>query len=271
MSRARWCVVSCVALCCLTGVVGAEEAPAKPRLRVMSYNIHHGEGIDGKLDLERIAKVIKDAKVDLVAVQEVDRNTRRTKGVDQAAELARLTGMHGTFGKAMEFSGGEYGQAVLSRCPLIEPKTHRLPTTPSREQRVALEVRVRPPGLPELTFVGTHLDHVRDETDRVAQARELNRLLLHKDAGPTILVGDMNAQPDSQPIRILLEHWSDTSGKEPIPTCPADKPTIKIDWILLLKGHGWRVISSTVIEEKVASDHRPIVAELEWVGQGKAQ
>lgn len=270
MNRAIWCVLWCVVLCSFAGVVAAEEPPAKPRLRVMSYNIHHGEGTDGKLDLERIAKVIKDAKVDLVAVQEVDRNTRRTRGVDQAADLARLTGMQGTFGKAMDYSGGEYGQAVLSRWPLIEPKTHRLPTTPPREQRVALEVKVRPPGLPELTFVGTHLDHVRDETDRVAQARDLNRLLVRKDAGPTILLGDMNAQPDSQPMRILLEHWNDTSGKELVPTCPAEKPTIKIDWILLLKGHRWRVVSSTVIEEKAASDHRPIVAELEWVGKGQA-
>src|SRR5215213_773903 len=89
------------------------DPPAKPKpLRVLSYNIHHGEGTDGKVDLERIAKVITVAAPDLVAVQEVDRKTRRTNGVDQAAELGRLTRMHVEFGKAIDYQGGAYGLAV---------------------------------------------------------------------------------------------------------------------------------------------------------------
>lgn len=251
-----------------TGAEPPSTAPA--RLRVMTYNIHHGEGMDKRLDLPRIAKIITDAKADLVALQEVDNKTKRTGGVDQAAELARLTGLHGVFGKAMDYSGGGYGEAVLSRWPIAEHKTHALPFTKGRESRAALEVRVQPPGMPTIAFVGTHLDHLKDDTDRLAQVKEINRLLARPDTPPAILAGDMNAEPDSAPMKSLLEHWADTAGPEVVLTCPADKPTTKIDWVLLLKKHGWRVISSQVIDEKVASDHRPVVVELEWVGRPNA-
>ena len=108
----------------------SETAPARdPRtLRVMSYNIHIGVGLDKKSDLARIANVIKAADVDVVALQEVDVRTRRSgTDVDQLAELAKLTGMHGRFGKGRDFDGGEYGQAILSRQPIKEFTVHKLP------------------------------------------------------------------------------------------------------------------------------------------------
>ncbi len=80
-----------------------------PRLRVLTYNIHHGEGTDRKFDLERLAKSIQAPAPDMVALQEVERKTRRASGGDQAAELGKLTGMHAEFGKAMDYSGGEFG------------------------------------------------------------------------------------------------------------------------------------------------------------------
>ena len=88
-------------------------SPEPFRLRVLSYNIHHGQGTDGRFDLARLAEVIDRLEPDLVALQEVDHRTRRAKGVDQAAELGRLTGMHSWFGKAMDFSGGGYGDSPL--------------------------------------------------------------------------------------------------------------------------------------------------------------
>src|SRR5688572_12746619 len=87
----------------------APDSNTPLRLRVLTYNIHHAEGTDGKLDLARIARVIHEQQPDLVALQEVDVKTRRTGGVDQAAELAKLTGMHVAFGKGIDFQGGEYG------------------------------------------------------------------------------------------------------------------------------------------------------------------
>src|SRR5689334_21597772 len=98
------------------GLVPADE-PAPKALRVLTYNIHHSEGTDGKLDLPRVVWVIKAARPDVVMLQEVDRNTTRTGKVDQTAELARFTGLHAEFGKAIDLQGGGYWLAVLSRFP----------------------------------------------------------------------------------------------------------------------------------------------------------
>ena len=107
-------------------------------LRVLAYNIHHGEGTDGKFDLDRIAKLITAQEPDLVALQEIDVKTARASGVDQAAELARLTGMHYRFGRFMKYDGGEYGQMVLSKHPILSHENLKLPEGP--EPRTALIV-----------------------------------------------------------------------------------------------------------------------------------
>ena len=98
-----------------------------PSLRVMTYNIHHGQGMDGELDLERIAALIRENDPDLVALQEVDLLTNRTARVDQAAELARLVRMHHAFARFMFYDGGEYGLAVLSKSPIVESRIISLP------------------------------------------------------------------------------------------------------------------------------------------------
>ena len=92
---------------------GAPKASSGKILKVMSYNIHHGEGIDRRLDLERIAAVIADSGADIVALQELDQSTRRTGGVAQTEVLAHHLGMHHQFAKALHFQGGAYGLAVL--------------------------------------------------------------------------------------------------------------------------------------------------------------
>ena len=113
----------------LVACVGAEAylAASRPRdsaptvptiLRVLTYNIHHGEGMDGRFDLPRLAGIMTSADPDLIALQEVDQGTERAGGVDQVAELGRLTGMRPVFGKAMDFQGGAYGVGVLSRKPI---------------------------------------------------------------------------------------------------------------------------------------------------------
>ena len=109
-------VLTSVVLLVLVWASGSANAPTT--VRVLTYNIHHGEGRDGELDLPRLGRVITSVQPDLVALQEVDVGTSRVGGVDQLAELARLTGMHAQFGKAMDYMGGGYGVAVLSRWSL---------------------------------------------------------------------------------------------------------------------------------------------------------
>ena len=237
------------------------------RLRILTYNIHHGEGTDGKFDLPRIAKVIKSVDPDLVALQEVDVKTKRASGVDQAAELGKLTGMHAVFGKAMNYSGGEYGEAVLSRWKIESSKNHALPHSKGREPRSAIEIRVKVGEAgPLIAFVGTHLDHLDDATDRKAQTAKLHDILAAAGAPPTILAGDLNAEPDKAEMKVLLENWQSAAGQKHPPTWPSDKPTVAIDYILLRPAKQWRVVEFKVIDEKVASDHRPVLAVVEMNG-----
>ena len=250
-------------------IIAALGVPAlaadAPRVRVLTYNIHHGEGEDRKFDLERIAKVILAVKPDVVALQEVDQKTKRASGVDQAAELGRLTGMHHVFGKAMDYSGGGYGEAILSRWKFVSTKNHLLPATPGHEPRAAIAatVRINDDG-PAFTFIGTHLDHTRDPKNRIDQVKEINRVFEPNDE-PLILAGDLNATPEKDEIKLLLEKWTSAAGDKGEATYPSAKPSVQIDYVMFRPAKRWKVIEVKVIEEKLASDHRPVLAVLEYV------
>lgn len=243
------------------GWAAGEES--KPRtLRVLTYNIHHGRGVDGKVDLPRLAKVIAGVRPDLVALQEVDNKTRRTDGVDQTAELARLTGLHGKFGKAIDFEGGEYGQAILSRFPLGEIKVHTLPGEPEREQRIAVAAEVNPgDNGPRILFATTHLHH-QNEVFRQKQAARLDELF-SKVPGPVILAGDLNATPDSKPLAVLAKNWKPAEMGKPLLTFPVGKPARQIDFVLHRGSDKVRVVEVKVLDEAAASDHRALLAVLE--------
>jgi endonuclease/exonuclease/phosphatase family metal-dependent hydrolase len=250
----------------LLGIVGLAPAADKPKtLRVLTYNIHHGEGTDGKLDLPRIAEVIKAAKPDLVALQEVDLKTTRTRKVDQVAELGKLTGMNVEFGKAIDLQGGGYGLAVLSRFPLKGAKTHRLPGKEKQEARIVMQVTVEPAGSPAITFLNTHLQHDDVET-REKQVAKIDELFGTSD-GAVILTGDLNAAPRSGPVTALAKNWAFATepGGKGLLTIPSDAPKQQIDYVLF-RGK-FKVVEAKVIEEKIASDHRPVLALLEWTGK----
>ncbi len=228
-------------------------------LRLMSYNVHHCEGVDGKLDIERIATIIKNQNCDLVALQEIDRNTTRSKQVDQLEKLSELTGMKPFFGKTIDYGGGEYGVGVLSKLPVVSHKTWPLATGGKREQRVALELVVQPDGGDPFVFVCTHLDHSSGENDREKQTATLRQLF---GGGPrqAILAGDFNAPVTRTEMKVILEKWSDVDAVKLRPTIPASKPTLKIDYIFLQQDSPWKVVSSEVLNEPIASDHLPLVA-----------
>lgn len=231
-------------------------------LRVLAYNIYHGEGMDKKIDLPRLAKVIKSTQPDLVALQEVDHINRRTGMVDQTAELAKLTGMHGRFGRQIDFMGGQYGQSVLSRFPLGESTIHILPGTPVRETRIAFEVVIKDPA-GEISFVSTHLHH-NNNLFREQQATKLNEIF-EKVSRPVILAGDLNANPGSKPVGILLTEWKNTTSGTDFKTYPSQNPKNQIDYVLVRPKDKFRVLETRVIPEEMASDHRPLLAVLELV------
>ncbi|MBM3841308.1 MAG: endonuclease [Verrucomicrobia bacterium] len=248
-------------------LLGCETPPrsdSNHRVRVLTYNIHHAEGTDGRFDYERLARIIRSVDPDLVALQEVDQKTRRAGGVDQPAELGRLTGLQVAFGKTYDYSGGGYGNAILSRWPLLEIRNDPLPGSAGHEPRAVLSVRVKADSAREpFWFAATHLDHTRDESERLAQAARLNELFV--DDRPILLAGDLNAVPESKTMRRLFEHWSDAAASSPAPTVPAGTPRSRIDYVLFRPASRWRVMETRVLDEPIASDHRPVLAVLERV------
>jgi endonuclease/exonuclease/phosphatase family metal-dependent hydrolase len=272
-TQLRWWVVLAGALC---GVVGCSwEGPKGARgrdgaawgtseaLAVLSYNIRHGRGTDGVLDLERIAGVVLASGAELVALQEVDERTERTGGVDQAAELGRLTGMHHAFAPFMGFQGGRYGLAVLSAHPILSHRVIDLPPG-KHEPRVALLVEVELPGWERLAFVSLHLDWLADDAERFAQAGALVEAL--DDQSRVLLAGDFNDVPGSRTIRAFegAGFVAAEAGGGDGSTFPAGAPDRRIDWIMHRPASAARS-ESVVLEEPVASDHRPVLARLWWV------
>jgi endonuclease/exonuclease/phosphatase family metal-dependent hydrolase len=244
------------------GCLSAGPKPAT-RVAVLTYNIYHGEDANGGSNLDAIAGTINLFKPDLVALQEVDNKTTRVKGLDLTAELSKRTGMQGIFGKAMDYAGGEYGEAVLCRHRVLEVKDNPLPHTANAEPRAALEVHVELPSGEQIVFVGTHLDHVRDQTNRMMQARRIMELFGNYDL-PMILAGDLNAVPGSEPINLLCGQWTCSDQNEPPrPTHPSGEPRKKIDYIMFKPDNRWKVVTTGVIDNKVASDHCAVYAVLE--------
>jgi endonuclease/exonuclease/phosphatase family metal-dependent hydrolase len=234
------------------------------RLRVLCYNIHHAEGIDRKLDVPRIARVILSVKPDLVALQEVDNKTERTQRVDQAAELARLTKMNGVFGANIAFQGGHYGNAVLSRFPIASQKNHLLPNVDSGEQRGVLETVIKISKDRSILFMVTHFDHRRLDQERRASAKFINQMMGKQKNTPAILAGDLNDVPDSLTLKEVGKLWMRTNP-EITPTVPVAKPSRQIDYILVRPKGRWKVVETHVLDEAVASDHRAIFAVIELV------
>ena len=134
-----------IAGCVISDSSARGQDTDSPRdLRILAYNIKHGRGNDGKVDLARTADVIRRLKPDVVALQEVDDKAERSGKVDEAKKLSELTGLkHHAFGKFFDFDGGEYGMAILSRFPLSDVTNLRLPD--GAEPRTSLVVTVAAP------------------------------------------------------------------------------------------------------------------------------
>jgi len=240
-------------------VTAGASATADDLFRVMSYNIHHGQGLDGKLNLNRIAAVISEAKPDFVALQEVDFKTRRSGGVDQAARLGELCKMHAVFGRAIDYQGGQYGNAVLALKPIDATKNHRLPRADGKENRFALAAKVQLNRRQHIVFFATHFDHKGSRARK--EASEAIAALVPKSELLVVLAGDLNCEPDAPELRPLSSVFSSASH-EPLSTFPAKSPSKQIDYILFDKRARWRVETVEVLDDGGASDHLPILATI---------
>ena len=251
-----------VVLLGLQTATGGTELPID--CRAMSYNIKHAHGMDGKVDLARIARVIAAQKPDFVALQEVDDRAERSGRVNQAAVLGKRLDMHAEFGSFMDFQGGRYGLAVLSRYPIVRVTQVELPK--GEEMRIGLAVEVRMPNGDSVMLINIHFDWVGDDTARFSQATKLSRYLRGLKM-PYILMGDFNDEPGSRTLKLFQEQA--VEAKKPSQdrfTFSSTKPTKEIDFLFTAPKHSWSVREMRVIDEPLASDHRPIVADLRYVG-----
>ncbi|MHC5004961.1 MAG: endonuclease/exonuclease/phosphatase family protein [Planctomycetota bacterium] len=230
-------------------------------LRVLSWNIRHGEGADG-VDLERVARLIRAVGPDVVLLQEVDERCGRSGSVDQARFLGERLGMHHAFAPFMDYDGGRYGLAVLSRLPLVDREVVPLPAG-RHEPRSALAVTIRPDETtPPLTVINVHFDWLEDDEARFAQAQAILRWQARLEH-PVVLGGDLNARPGDRTVKLARERFPvGPPPSEQRATFPAHRPDREIDYVLARPAGAWRLDLYTVIEETVASDHRPVLAVL---------
>jgi endonuclease/exonuclease/phosphatase family metal-dependent hydrolase len=235
----------------------------------MTFNIHHGQGTDGVLDLARIAQVIRASGAGIAGLQEVDRNYgRRSDWADQAAELAALLSWQVAYGANIDRDPpapgrprSQYGNAVLSRYPIARWENTHLFRSAGVEQRGLLHAEITVPGVPLHVYV-THLDAF-SETDRLHQARQVARLVAGHD--PAVLLGDFNARPQAPEIgtvrAVLTDTWTAAAGGDPPAVPPAEAPAARIDYIFISRrlSAAWTRVST---DDPAASDHTPVVSRL---------
>lgn len=261
-SRAIQFVVILLALMIATPLNAQKPVAERKIVKVLSFNILGGRTTKGDFNLDALAKIIKETNPDLVAMQEVDFGVNRSKKYDLATELGWRTKMAPLFGRAMYYDGGEYGEGILSKYSFLKTRNIALPFLENEEPRTALEVLVELPTKDTIAFIGTHFAH-EGNAGRELQAIKINEVF-SDNKFPTILAGDLNAIPGSQPINILEEIWQSTyDKKKPKPTFPSNNPKFKLDYVMFFPKNQWKIIDRKVICDTYATDHCVYLVTLE--------
>jgi endonuclease/exonuclease/phosphatase family metal-dependent hydrolase len=249
MQFARLFVTGILAVAGLSSTFADENS-----VRIVSYNIHHGEGTDGKLDLDRIASVILAERPDVVCLQEVDRGCARTGGVDMPVELAKRLNMEFRFGPNLDFDGGEYGNCTFSSLPICEVENFSLPFVEGGERRGCLRTVIEI-GDQRVDVLNTHFDLLpAARKEQAAKVVDITRDV------PTLLAGDLNDGPDSAPLAILSTRFTDTHLASQTDTIPISR---RIDFVLV--SGAVNTVSSHFVDTptaRVASDHLPYTAHV---------
>ena len=246
------------------------------KLKLATYNIHGGWGMDKVLDLARIANVIKAMDIDFIAINEIDKNCVRSNSVDQPRVLAELLKMNYHFAAALEMKAprypeqgdavGLYGVALYTPHPLTVIKQISLPGLPEMEPRIAVIVKVDAPTKSFYAIVTHFCWEPQYENFRIESVAAINseveKLRQSAPDMPVVLLGDLNTEPYAPPLEKLRESWAIANEGAFEPTHPSDAPREIIDYIMAQDKANVKFINTQIIAETVASDHRPMATEL---------
>ena len=223
-------------------------------IRILTYNVRNCVGMDRITDYDRVAAIISDIHPNVVALQELDSVTARSKGVNVLKVLAEKCGMNFTYGASIPYSGGKYGIGILSTEKPVSTSFISLPG--SEEKRGLLMAEFK-----NYILFCTHFSLT--EADRVASVKLINQKV-NEPHKRIFLAGDLNAAPASEAIISLTDHWINLSGIQP--TFPSSDPKQCIDYIWGLNCCNFRynIIKQEVVSEKTASDHRPVFVDVSF-------
>jgi len=239
-----------------------EDEPKTYTIRVLTYNIFHGETTLGKIDMDLFGQIIKDEKPDLVALQEVDKGTTRSGGIDQTAELSTRTGLTGYFAKARDFQGGDYGVAILSKLPVDDFKVVPAYKTGTYGTAYAY-AKVKLDDDTHIWFNSSHLStNLEERTVHTQELVNYYRTVLKRE--PLIISGDLNAQLPDPEMQILTEDFAESDEDLLNTFSTRTGMRSKIDFIMYPKTGDWKVRSVKRICRPDASDHCAVFAELEY-------
>ena len=248
----RLLILTALAMLLLTG--STAEARRMRTLHLTSYNIQHGEGMDKKIDHERLARVLREARAEVAAIQEVDSVTKRNGGVYALEEIGRHARMHATYAPAISFQGGKYGIGILSR---KRPRSvHRIPLPGREEPRMLLVAEFK-----HYVVACTHLSLT--DADRMASVATIVEEA-QRWQKPFIIMGDLNDEPGSPFYREMEKHFSFLNPPFE-KTFPSTGPDICIDHVAIYKPTQGGTLGDhkTWVGTEQFSDHCPLHATIE--------
>lgn len=264
------------------GVPNKIYAQHKPLIKVATYNIGKNEASGDVTNFSALNAAIKKIDADIIAISEVDNKTGRSQNIDQLKTIADASHLYYTFGKALDFDGGEYGVGILSRYKITHSQVIKLPSGDA-EQRVVVLAEIIKPGFDTpVIMMATHLDWQKDPQTRLQQVRHILDISIgdapsdFKDIASAvkILAGDFNSTHDEQPVKEITYFWNPVvKANTDARSWPAINPAIDIDHIFTFRGQQWNIKTleiphdSRTFSWSSASDHLPVIAELELTEQ----
>jgi endonuclease/exonuclease/phosphatase family metal-dependent hydrolase len=268
----------CLGAALLVGCSSGRFSVGGRALRVMTFNLNHGEGTDGKFDIDRIADVINESDADVVALQEVDRWVPRSGKIDMMSKLSDLTGMTYAFSQTGDLDSGVTGNGLLTRFPILEEKSVVLEALRAGTEHAMMELVLDVRGI-EIVFVNTEFSGESDDTTRIANVARIQAEVRQHGFVPAIVCGSLNTDPSSRCIGILAENFLDCwniAGTGPGFTYPSASAQHRLDYIFVSKsqapadsktGRSDLKITSARVVATDGSDHLPVILDLNIVSE----